>query len=196
VEFCENALPSTSHTGIVLHGTSGILVKDNVAFHVDGNCFYLEDGVEEHNWIEGNFAGFIHPIGIPAGGFDQTGTLHVQVCTLSNSRAFTVDRQRLDHTYLKVALPCDHILSLTACRIYQQVQARRESDLLPNTLIFVHCLQEARRIQPVDAAASGFYSGNPNNVWLGNAASGGWAGFSFPALPKPIKVIVFVRMTI
>eukprot|EP00967_Tisochrysis_lutea_P029939 scaffold35078_cov14-Tisochrysis_lutea.AAC.2 len=89
--------------GVVIHGTSGLLVKGNVAFHVDGNCFYLEDGVEENNWLEGNFAGFIHTIGAPAGGNDQTGSLHIQGEGLE---------------------------------------------------------------QPADAAASGFYSGNPNNVWL------------------------------
>ncbi|KAF5840653.1 hypothetical protein DUNSADRAFT_16026, partial [Dunaliella salina] len=66
------------YRGVVLHGTSGVQIVSNVAFHVDGNCFYLEDGVEENNWLEHNFAGFIHPIGVPAGGYDQTGTVHVQ----------------------------------------------------------------------------------------------------------------------
>lgn len=33
---------------------------------------------------------------------------------------------------------------------------------------------------PTDAAASGFYCANPNNAFVDNAASGGWAGFSFP----------------
>eukprot|EP00983_Pelagomonas_calceolata_P080324 1155102-Pelagomonas_calceolata.AAC.6 len=110
--------------GIVLHGTSGVQIIDNVAFHVDGNCFYLEDGVEESNWLEHNLAAFVHPIGIPAGGYDQSGSLHIQ---------------------------------------------------------------GPDRVQPADAAASGFYSGNPNNVWLRNAASGGFAGFSFPVMPRPIK---------
>jgi len=30
----------------VIHGTSGLVVRDNVAFHANGHCFYLEDGVE------------------------------------------------------------------------------------------------------------------------------------------------------
>lgn len=38
-----------------------------------------QDGVEENNWLEHNFAGYIHVIGKPAGGPEQTGTLHIQV---------------------------------------------------------------------------------------------------------------------
>ncbi|KAN0024762.1 hypothetical protein ACTFIV_009171 [Dictyostelium citrinum] len=40
--------------------------------------------------------------------------------------------------------------------------------------------------QPADSAASGFYITCPWNSLIGNSASGGWAGFSFPNLPKPI----------
>lgn len=65
-------------TGFVIHGTAGLFLKDNTAFHVSGNCFYIEDGVEENNWLEHNFAGYVHVIGTPAGGPDQSGTLHVQ----------------------------------------------------------------------------------------------------------------------
>lgn len=50
--------------------------------------------------------------------------------------------------------------------------------------------QSASLESPADAAAAGFYSGNPNNVWLHNAASGGFAGFSFPVLPRPVRVRV------
>ncbi|MDQ3235287.1 MAG: hypothetical protein M3Q07_26045, partial [Pseudobdellovibrionaceae bacterium] len=39
---------------------------------------------------------------------------------------------------------------------------------------------------PADRAASGFYISNANNRFIGNAASGGFAGFSFPNMPKPI----------
>ncbi len=39
---------------------------------------------------------------------------------------------------------------------------------------------------PADVAASGFYITNGYNHIYGNAASGGWAGFAFPNLPKPI----------
>jgi hypothetical protein len=38
---------------------------------------------------------------------------------------------------------------------------------------------------PTDVTAAGFYIPNPNNNYIGNAASGGWAGFAFPDLPRP-----------
>eukprot|EP01132_Coremiostelium_polycephalum_P000649 gene649-803_t len=40
--------------------------------------------------------------------------------------------------------------------------------------------------QPADSAASGFYITNAYNRIVGNSASGGWAGFAFPNLKKPI----------
>jgi hypothetical protein len=41
-------------------------------------------------------------------------------------------------------------------------------------------------INPADVTASGFYITNGHNYVIGNAASGGWAGFAFPELPSPI----------
>ncbi|KAG1679774.1 hypothetical protein FOA52_012685 [Chlamydomonas sp. UWO 241] len=107
----------------VVHGTHNLLLKDNVAFHAAGHCYYLEDGVEEHNRFEHNLAAFVHVIGSPAGGPSQDGTTHVQ-----------------DWSSLA---------------------------------------------QPADATASGFYVSNSNNEFKGNAASGGWAGYSFPRLEAP-----------
>ena len=43
-------------------------------------------------------------------------------------------------------------------------------------------------ILPSDSAASIYYITNAHNNFLGNAASGGWAGFSFPNLPNPVKL--------
>jgi len=40
---------------------------------------------------------------------------------------------------------------------------------------------------PADATASGFYITNAQNYIVGNTASGGWAAFAFPTLPRPIK---------
>ena len=40
---------------------------------------------------------------------------------------------------------------------------------------------------PADATASPFYITNAYNTLVGNAASGGWAGFAFPALRQPVK---------
>ncbi|KAJ3285678.1 Fibrocystin-L [Rhizoclosmatium sp. JEL0117] len=41
-------------------------------------------------------------------------------------------------------------------------------------------------IVPTDVSAACFYITNPKNSFIGNAASGGWAGFSFPGMPAPI----------
>jgi G8 domain len=41
-------------------------------------------------------------------------------------------------------------------------------------------------VNPADRAAAGFYISNANNQIFGNAASGGFAGYSFPGLPEPI----------
>ena len=41
---------------------------------------------------------------------------------------------------------------------------------------------------PADSTASGFYVTNARNTIVGNAASGGWAGFAFPTLPNAIKL--------
>jgi hypothetical protein len=40
--------------------------------------------------------------------------------------------------------------------------------------------------QPADVTASAFYITNIQNYVIGNAASGGWAGFAFPILHEPI----------
>jgi len=43
-------------------------------------------------------------------------------------------------------------------------------------------------ILPADVTASAFYITNIHNYLIGNAASGGWAGFAFPNLPTPLGV--------
>lgn len=49
-------------------------------------------------------------------------------------------------------------------------------------------VESADLILPADAAAAGFYITNAYNTFIGNAASGGWSGFSFPNLPAPIGI--------
>jgi len=46
--------------------------------------------------------------------------------------------------------------------------------------------QSADFAQPADRAAAGFYITNGNNRIVGNASSGGFAGYSFPNLPQAI----------
>ena len=43
-------------------------------------------------------------------------------------------------------------------------------------------------ILPADHAASGFYISNAHNWVRGNAASGGWAGYSFPVFDTTLKL--------
>eukprot|EP01122_Echinamoeba_exundans_P010929 TRINITY_DN4198_c0_g1_i2.p1 TRINITY_DN4198_c0_g1~~TRINITY_DN4198_c0_g1_i2.p1 ORF type:complete len:1151 (-),score=166.29 TRINITY_DN4198_c0_g1_i2:5-3457(-) len=108
---------------VSIHATHHVELTANVAFNIDGSCFYLEEGVEENNTISFNLVVKVNNIGKPMAGYVQAGEY-------------------------------------------------AESDA--TTLI------------PVDRAAAGFYITNAWNTILGNAASGGWAGFSLPALAKPV----------
>eukprot|EP00041_Stephanoeca_diplocostata_P022668 m.542974 g.542974 ORF g.542974 m.542974 type:complete len:1700 (-) comp22123_c0_seq1:169-5268(-) len=47
-------------------------------------------------------------------------------------------------------------------------------------------VQSAALLNPADTGAAGFYLTNAYNTVVGNAASGGWTGFSFPNLPRPL----------
>jgi hypothetical protein len=58
---------------------------------------------------------------------------------------------------------------------------RGGSQFLPNVLANAEKLT-----QPADSTASGFYISNAYNFVINNAASGGWAGFAFPHLHRPI----------
>ncbi|KAK7094558.1 cell surface hyaluronidase-like [Littorina saxatilis] len=39
---------------VTVHGTHGLTVADNVAYHTYGHCFFLEDGGEKRNVFDGN----------------------------------------------------------------------------------------------------------------------------------------------
>lgn len=45
-----------------------------------------------------------------------------------------------------------------------------------------------KMILPSDMSAGCFYITNTYNTFVGNAASGGWAGFSIPSLRLPVKL--------
>jgi hypothetical protein len=47
---------SSSNRCIVIHGTNGVTVKNNICQDIKGHAFYLHDGVERRNLIEGNLA--------------------------------------------------------------------------------------------------------------------------------------------
>jgi hypothetical protein len=74
--------PASVAAAVVIHATNGMMVQDNTAFHVNGHAFYMEDGVEEDNWLEHNLAAFVHVIGTPSSGILQAGSLHIQARVL------------------------------------------------------------------------------------------------------------------
>jgi len=69
---------------VVVHGTNSTLISTNVAFDITGHCYYLEDGVEEHNRFEYNLAAFVHVIGRPAEGPGQGGEYFYETDELRN----------------------------------------------------------------------------------------------------------------
>ena len=122
--FRDSSIHRSFYRCISIHGTHYTHVSENVAYDVNGYCYYLEDGVEHDNRIEFNLGAHIHVIGPePPWGTGLT-----------------------TETYQK-------------------------SDIL--TI-------------PADVTASAFYITNIHNYIIGNAASGGWAGFAFPALLTPL----------
>ncbi|KAJ9457876.1 hypothetical protein DIPPA_28034 [Diplonema papillatum] len=131
--FSDNTLRDTYFRCVVIHGTHGFLNTENVAFNATGNCFYVEDGVEENNIISYNLAAYVKPIGTPAAGASQGGAKFYEADSPGG-------------------------------------------------------LTTQDTIQPADHSAAGFYFSNAYNRIIGNVASGGWSGFGFPGLPKPIGV--------
>jgi len=78
---CENCYvhdSSCEHTYyrcVVLHQTSLVDIRSNVAFDVTGFAYYLEDGVEENNTLYYNLVANVHWISQAAAGSFQGGDL-------------------------------------------------------------------------------------------------------------------------
>ncbi|KAJ9457879.1 hypothetical protein DIPPA_28035 [Diplonema papillatum] len=131
--FSDNTMRDTYFRCLVIHGTHRTLATENVAFNATGNCYYIEDGVEEDNTVSHNLAAYVKTIGKPAEGSAQGGE-----------------------------------------QFYEAVNPGG--------------LTSGDTVQPADHSAAGFYFSNAYNRIIGNVASGGWSGFGFPGLPKPIGV--------
>jgi cell migration-inducing and hyaluronan-binding protein len=49
-----SSIEHSNNRCLTIHGTSGVVVRDDVAFDTIGHCYFLEDGVETGNLLEGN----------------------------------------------------------------------------------------------------------------------------------------------
>lgn len=61
-----------------IHATNNAMVRNNVAFMIRGNGFYLETGKEEFNTFDRNMVAYVIPIA-PLGGVGQAGDTRVEV---------------------------------------------------------------------------------------------------------------------
>ncbi|KAK3583750.1 hypothetical protein CHS0354_022782 [Potamilus streckersoni] len=52
----ENSIHHTFARCVTIHGTHGVLVKDNVCYRSLGHSYFLEDGGEKYNTFDGNLA--------------------------------------------------------------------------------------------------------------------------------------------
>lgn len=52
--FKNSTINSSRNRGIVIHGTNGVLVQNNIVYDVQGHGIFTEDAVERRNVIDGN----------------------------------------------------------------------------------------------------------------------------------------------
>ncbi|MDW3211748.1 MAG: G8 domain-containing protein [Reichenbachiella sp.] len=52
--FNKNTINSSANRGIVIHGTNGVEVRDNIVYDTRGHGVFTEDAVERRNTIDGN----------------------------------------------------------------------------------------------------------------------------------------------
>lgn len=64
----DTSVHSSNYRCWTIHGTHNITIERNIAYDIEGHCFYLEDGVEENNTIQYNAIAHVHPIGRAAAG--------------------------------------------------------------------------------------------------------------------------------
>lgn len=49
-----NAIHHTYNRALTIHGVHSLQVIQNVAYHVKGHTYFIEDGIETHNVLDGN----------------------------------------------------------------------------------------------------------------------------------------------
>ncbi|GFH20734.1 uncharacterized protein HaLaN_17904 [Haematococcus lacustris] len=56
-----SVITNTFNRAVTIHGTFGVLLSNNVAYNTMGHTFFLEDGIEQNNVIDGNLAILTRP---------------------------------------------------------------------------------------------------------------------------------------
>lgn len=83
--FQDCSVTNSNFRCYTVHGTNSTRLSRNVAYNAKGMCYYFEDGVEERNLVEFNFASHINPIYKPAdGGYGQGGEWFTESTSLIN----------------------------------------------------------------------------------------------------------------
>lgn len=59
--FNNSVINESTQRGVVIHGTNGVEVKNNIVYHVQGHGIFTEDAVERRNVIDGNLVLHIRP---------------------------------------------------------------------------------------------------------------------------------------
>lgn len=62
--FKNCAVWNSMNRAVTIHGTCGVLVQNNVAYDIKGHAYFLEDGSERRNTIDGNVAFQVRDPGI------------------------------------------------------------------------------------------------------------------------------------
>ena len=53
------AIHHTFNRAVTIHGVRGLMVERNVAYHVMGHAYFIEDGIETGNTIQYNLGVFV-----------------------------------------------------------------------------------------------------------------------------------------
>jgi hypothetical protein len=75
--FRKSSINTSANRGVVIHGTNGVTIKDNVIYDVRGHGVFTEDAVERRNVIDGNLVLYVRPSSQPlkihegGGGLDR-----------------------------------------------------------------------------------------------------------------------------
>jgi G8 domain len=96
--------------------------------------------------------------------------------------------------YLEAGIEEDNMISYNLAAYIHPIMPNAMFAIRGVGHISPNIIQSSNLTIPADTTASGFYITNVHNNIIGNAASGGWAGFHFPILDTPIGDITVRTM--